>query len=395
MKSKILPYLVLLTLVASLIPVLHAQTFTVIHSFTGGIGGGSPYSGVTIRGTALYGTTPDPCGTVYQLTHSGSNWLFSTLAALPHNCGPWARAVFGPDGHLYGTSYGGGTYYWGTAFKLTPPVGVCKTAACYWTINDLHDFGSGNDGEGPGIGDLIWDQQGNIYGTTVSGGIGAHGTVYELTPSGNGYTESVLYSFSGPDGADPYAGLVFDNKGNLFGTTSIGGSNGSGTVFELIYVVGVGWTEHVLYSFQNASDGQWPQGGLIFDASGNLYGATADGGSNGGGTVFELSPSGDTWTFKLLYSFSGKNWCGPGALTMDGAGNLYGATQCGGIDDNGSVFKLSNTQNDWVYTSLHDFTGADGWLPAGNVSIDTDGTLYGTTYGGGDHGNGTIWMIKP
>ena len=186
----------------------------------------------------------------------------------------------------------------------------------------------------------------------------ACGTVYELTPSGNGYTESVLYSFSGPDGASPYAGLVFDNKGNLFGTTYRGGSNDAGTVFELTYVPGVGWTEHVLYNFQNASDGEYPFGGLIFDSAGNLYGTTIDGGSGGGGTVFELSPSGDTWTFKLLYSFSGQGDCGPGAtLTMDGAGNLYGTTYCDGIYNNGSVFKLSNTQNGWVYTSLHDFTG--------------------------------------
>ncbi len=201
-------------------------------------------------------------------------------------------------------------------------------------------------------------------------------------------------------GANPTAGLVFDNKGNLFGTTVVGGSNGLGTVFELIYVVGVGWTEHVLYSFQDASDGELPFGGLIFDSSGNLYGSSKTDGAGGGGTVFELSPSGDTWIFKLLYSFSGA--LGPIAtLTMDGAGDLYGTRYFGGMYNGGAVFKLSNTQNGWVYTSLHDFTGGiDGGFPGSNVSIDTDGTLYGTASAGGDlngcgDGCGVVWMIKP
>ncbi len=286
--------------------------------------------------------------------------------------------------------------YYGSVFKLTSPVAICKTAACYWTVKDLHDFSSGTDGSAPD-GDLIWDQQGNIYGTTIEGGTTGFGIVYELTPSGNGYTESVLYSFSGPDGAYPIAGLVFDNNGNLFGTTESGGSIGRGNVFELSYVVGIGWTQHVLYSFQNAGDGEEPLGGLIFDSAGNLYGTTLDGGSGGGGTVFELSPFGNTWTFKLLYSFSGGFRCGPGeTLTTDGAGNLYGTTGCGGLYNEGSVFRLSNTEEGWVYTSLHDFTGGtDGALVDSNVSINTDGSLYGTASEGGDYGYGTVWMIKP
>ncbi len=410
MKSKTLFYLILITLLTLFIPAVHAQTFTVLHTFTGELDGGLPFAGVTIRGNALYGTT-NYHGNVCQLTRSGSDWLFSNIAVLP-NSYPGARVVFGPDGHLYGTTYPGGPYYWGTVFKLTPQVKPCWDAACYWKVNDLHDFGSGTDGRWPN-GDLIWDQQGNMYGTTWLGGESggdAFGTVYELTPSGNGYTESVLYSFSGaPDGANPYDGLVFDNQGNLFGTTPYGGTGtgcdydlGCGTVFELTYVVGVGWTEHVLYSFQNGSDGAWPAGALIFDSAGNLYGTASAGGEGGGGTVFELSPSGDTWTFKLLYSFSGppEEYCGPlSALAMDGAGNLYGNTYCGGIYDYGSVFKLSNTENGWVYTSLHDFNfyGTDGGNPVGIVSIDTDGTLYGTTQWGGDYGLGwgTVWMFKP
>ncbi len=399
MKSKTLFYLVVLTLFTSLIPAMHAQTYSVIHSFTGGAGGATPYAGVSIRGSALYGTTGGPkCGTVYQLSHSGSNWSLSTLAALPHNCFPEARVVFGPDGHLYGTSYYGGGNDAGTVFKLTPPVGICQTAACYWTVNDLHDFGSGTDGQNPYLGDLIWDQQGNIYGTTNLGGTSGTGTVYELTPSGNGYTESFLYSFLDiPDGEYPQNSLVFDNNGNLFGTTFRGGANDAGTIFELSYVKDVGWAEQVLYNFQDVNDGQLPVGGLITDAAGNLYGTTLVGGSGGSGTVFELSPSGSTWTFKLLYSFSGNGQCGPAdTLSMNGAGNLYGTTYCAGIYNNGSVFKLSNTETGWVYTSLHDFTGgSDGGSPYSAVTFDTDGALYGTASGGGTFGQGVVWMIKP
>jgi len=415
MKSKTLFYLILIIFLASLIPAMRAQTFSVLHSFTEGPDGTVPDAGVTIRGNALYGTTTGfsqsyNCGAVYQLTRSGSNWLFSTLASFSgtHFCWPLARVVFGPDGHLYGTTQGGGMSGYGTVFKLTPPVGLCKTAACYWTVTELHGFGSGTDGLLPGYGDLTWDQQGNIYGTTSDGGTSRRGTVYELTPSGNGYTESFLYSFSGPDGATPYAGLVFDNKGNLFGTTAYGGTNDEGTVYELSYVPGVGWTEHVIRDFQNASDGAYPIGGLTFDSAGNLYGTTAGGGNGDAGTVFELSPSGDTWIYKVLYRFSGPKYCGSwAALSMDGAGNLYGTTYCGGIYNQGSVFKLSNTQNGWLYTSLHDFTGGTdggGGAPTevwSNVAIDTDGTLYGTTPAGGDmnrcsgYGCGVVWMIKP
>lgn len=211
------------------------------------------------------------------------------------------------------------------------------------------------------------------------------------------------HSFSGRDGSYPWGGLVLDNKGNLFGTTFSGGSNDAGTIFELTYVPGAGWTEHVLYNFQGGSDGDGPAVTLIFDPAGNLYGTTTYGGNGGGGTVFELSPSGDTWTFKLLYSLSGFQYCGPSAtVALDVAGNLYGTFGCGGLYNQGYVFKLSNTQNGWVYSSLYDFTGGDdGKLPQGAVSIDTDGTLYGTASQGANPSNncpfgcGTVWMIKP
>ena len=403
MKSKTLFYLILLTFLLTLTTAMHAQTYSVIHTFTP-LEVGSSYAGVAIRGNALYGTAGyfNGVGVVYQLTRSGPNWLFSKIAVLP-NLYDTNNVVFGPDGHLYGTASTGGAYGGGAVFKLTPQVGPCRDVACYWMVNHLHDFGSGTDGSLVDGETLIWDQQGNMYGTTVYGGTYGLGTVYELTPSGNGYTENVIHSFSGSDGANPYGGLVLDNKGNLFGAASGYGSGGYGAIYELTYVPGVGWTEQILYNFQGADDGYSPYGGLVFDSAGNLYGATGSGGSGGGGTVFELSPSGNTWTFKLLYSFYG-SFGTLRALTMDGAGNLYGTTVYDGIYGRGNVFRLSNTENGWVYTSLYDFTGGtDGADPLSNVAIDTDGTLYGTTARGGDlncsnstgAGCGVVWMIKP
>lgn len=410
MKVKILAYLSLI----SLNPAAHAQTFNVVHAFTG-LNGTTPYSGVTIRSGVLYGTTlctqyPNNCGlgTVYQVSHVGSGWAHTTISLFSAGGQyPSARVGFGRDNHLYGTTAHGGVHGGGLVFNLVPPLSVCKTANCFWTENVLHVFTDNPDGALVGSGDLVWDPTGNIYGTTEFGGTSGLGTVYRMTKSGNNWTESPIYSFRGggygPDGASPHAGVILDSNGNLFGTTFAGGLYGYGTVFELTYNDGIGWTESVLYDFQNLSDGQEPVAGLIRDSAGNLYGATNVGGSGRGGTVFELSPVGDTWTFKLLYSFSGPyQGCGPlASLSMDDSGNLYGTTYCDGTNNLGGVFKLTN-QNGWEYTSLHDFTGGtDGFHPVSNVTIDADGILYGTAADGGDsscnppYGCGTVWMIKP
>jgi uncharacterized repeat protein (TIGR03803 family) len=321
------------------------------------------------------------------------------LSFLSTGFGPAARAVFGPDGHLY-TTAGDLPPNHGVIFDLIPPLSICKVVDCLWTENVIHRFqGAPTDGSSPGSGDLIWDQQGNIYGTTINGGENDLGTVYEVMHSGNQYTESVIYGFSGPDGANPQDGVISDGKGNFFGTTVLGGLYNFGCVFELTYKPGVGWVETVLYSFQNTSDGRQPVGGLVMDTSGNLYGTTETYGGQGAGTAFELSPSGNGWTFTLLYSFPGDrdDLCGPQApLSLDAAGNLYGTTQCSGAQKLGSVFKLTNTGNGWTYTSLHDFAGGgDGEYPFSNVTIDTDGSLYGTTSRGGSQQLGTVWMIKP
>lgn len=407
MKLKTLVYLILITLVASFSPAAHSQTFRVIHTFNG-LNGMWPDSGVTIQAGILYGTTlvtqfGNGPGSVYQMSRIGSTWAYTPILFFTAGGDPSARVVFGPDNRLYGTAQGG-ILGRGLVFSLTPPRSICKTANCFSTEEVLYQFTDNLDGDNPGAGDLIWDAMGNIYGSTVYGRNTA-GTVYQMTKSGNNWTETPIYNFSGgSDGSNPYSGVIFDNNGNLFGTTYQGGVDNRGTVFELTFD-GIGWTEKVLYNFRGPNDGRFPYAGLIRDSAGNLYGAASGGGSGGGGTVFELSPVGDTWTFTVLYSFAGRSQdsiCGPQrSLTMDAAGNLYGTTVCDGSHFQGNVFKLANTANGWVYMSLYDFTGGpDGGFPVSHVTIDTDGILYGTAGLAGDRGCnqqgcGTVWMIKP
>ena len=396
-------YSSLLAVVIFLAPVVHGQTFSVIYSFTRS-DGGDPNAGVTVRAGHLYGTlySGGASGSVYELTSGEFNWFSTPLSFLSGGgFGPEARAVFGPDNHLY-TTAGDLPPNHGVIFYLVPPLSICKTVNCLWTENVIHRFqGTPNDGSIPGSGDLIWDQQGNIYGTTINGGQNDLGTVYEVVHSGNQYTESVIHSFSGPDGAHPYDGIISDGKGNFFGTTVLGGLYNFGSVFELSYSPGVGWVETVLYSFQNTTDGRQPVGGLVMDGSGNLYGTTETGGSGGqgAGTAFELAPSSNGWTFTVLSSFPGSSdsLCGPQApLTLDAAGNLYGTTKCSGFNGLGSIFELAHTANGWTFTSLHDFgAGYEGVYPISNVTIDVDGSLYGTTSEGGLGTLGTVWMIKP
>jgi uncharacterized repeat protein (TIGR03803 family) len=224
--------------------------------------------------------------------------------------------------------------------------------------------------------------------------------VFKLTRTGGSWTESVLYAFTGgADGANPWAGVTLDRLGNLYGTTSAGGgSSNSGTVYELS-PSGSGWTEKILHSFQRPVDGAVPYAGVILDRSGNLYGATQYGAPNNGGTAFELSPSGGSWNFSTLYSFTGTGGGlakGPTAnLLLDSAGSLYGATAGDGAQSFGTVFKLTHGGGGWTYTSLHDFTsGSDGELPRSNLVFDGSGNLYGTAYGGVD-GKGVVFEITP
>src|SRR5271166_258725 len=241
--------------VAVLTPAAQAQTFNVIHTFTGAGDGGSPSAGVTFDKAEknLYGTTyyygTHGYGAVYQLKQKQGKWTVNPLysfAGGKDGAYPQARVIFGPDGSLYGTTDEGGSSNLGTVFKLRPPASACKTALCAWTETELYAFKGSADGAYPGLGDLLFDQGGNIYGTTVNGGSPHNiGVVYELTPSGPSWTESVLYSFSGNDGATPWSNVTFDSAGNLYGTTDVGGLYSSGTAFQLMPSMG-GWTENIL-----------------------------------------------------------------------------------------------------------------------------------------------------
>ena len=398
-----------------------AQTFTVLHTFTGD-DGSSPFAGVTVdRAGNLYGTTKYGgiancdlgCGVLFKLAPQGSGWNFAPLykfAGPSDGKSPIARIVFGPDGRLYGTTLAGGnsTVNGGTVFTLTPPPNVCRTS-CYWVKTTLWSFGQNNgDAHNPGYGDLVFDAAGNIYGTTEEGGTTQPacgpgcGTVFMLSRSQGSWNETLIYRFGDGPGFHPYAGVAFDRNGNLYGTTPYGGSGELGLAYELTSSSG-SWSPTILHNFSLENDGGAPSAGLVPDNAGNLYGATSTGGSGGGGTVFELSPMGLDWNLTVLHSF--ESLAKPFAnLAMDAAGNLYGTTTDGGLFRHGNVFKLTRTGDSWTYTSLYDFTGgSDGGNPFGNVALDAAGNLYGTTEGGGSDagqclvvsGCGVVWQIRP
>ena len=378
-----------------------AQTITVLHNFTEGADGAEPYAGVTVdRAGNLYGTTTTSVngeGTVFKMSHQGSGWVLSTIHAFTQAGDgelPLARVVFGPDGTLYGTTVYGGQGSNGIVFNLRPPATVCKSVSCPWTETVLYNFTGGSDGASPYLGDLIFDAAGNIYGTTILGGAFGLGTVFKLTRSGGGWSESVLHSFTGgDDGAFPQNGVAFDSAGNLYGTATDGGSFDFGTVYELS-PSGSGWTENTIYTFNGVSDNEYPVGSVVIDGHGNLYGTTSPSNSLAAGTVWELTSSGGNWSLTTLQQLIGYE--GPfDTPTLDAAGNVYGT-----FTGNGAVFKLSSSDGGWTYTS-YSFTGDNGQTPIGGVSLDASGNLYGTTAGGGTgHGQncsgcGVVWEITP
>jgi uncharacterized repeat protein (TIGR03803 family) len=326
---------------------------------------------------------------------------------------PMGALIFDTSGNLYGTAFGGGCCSSGdpgTIFKLAP------NANGSWTQSVLYSFTTeGLDGLFV-VSAVIFDQAGNLYGTTVEGGnrsiCGGQGcgVVYKLTPNSDGsWTESVLHSFNGSDGETLVGGLVFDTNGNLYGTAASGGAYGHGVVFKLAPNSDGSWTESAIHDFMGGKDGGYPdRGNLIFDAAGNLYGVTA--GWNGGdsnGTVFELTPNSDgTWTESVLHSFSwGKDGAvAEGTLTFDQAGGLYGATLAGGAYGHGTIFRLTRgSDGTWKKAVLHQFKGGkDGSSPYAGVVFDTAGNLYGTTDDGGvgscrpnGTGCGTVFKLIP
>lgn len=379
----------------------HAQTYNVIYNFPGDTGGATPYAGPTLDAFGnLYGTTylggATGNGSVYRLTFNGSSWVYTTLYSflgVPDGSGPaFGSVAIGSDGRLYGTTESGGVF--GTLWTAQPAA-TCSSTSCLWRDTVLHRFGSGQDGSQP-IGGLVLDAAGNVYGTLNLGGANANGAVFEATRTGLIWNERLLYSFTGgTDAVNPVAGVALDPAGNLYGTTSFGGANGVGAVYQLVKSQ-EGFRESVIYNFQGASDGQNPVGGVILDQAGNLYGTTFDGGDNGGGTVYELMPSRQGWTFTTLYSFSG-GFGGPyNDLTWDANGNLYGITNGDGAFGLGSVFKLTPGNGGWTLTDLHDFAGGnDGASPYGRVAVDSHGNVFGTAAVGGSDNQGVAFEITP
>ena len=318
--------------------------------------------------------------------------------------------VFDAKGNIFGTCLGpqpnGGFVY-----ELSPASGGGWIEKIILPFDSIGDSATGDQPNG-----LTIDSNGNLYGTTSQGGANNTGVVFELSPGAGGvWTETILHNFgpsSGPDGTTPLSGVILDAAGNLYGTTSTGGPNfGDGTAYELSPGAGGVWTETFLHTFTYVdAAGSGPTSRLVFDAKGNLYGMTPASGGADAGAVFKLAPQGaGVWTASILYTFGITNTTDAinpvGALVFDGSGNLYGASNSGGINSEGLVFKLSPISGGgvpWTETLLHQFIsdGTDGVNPVGGVAFDSKGNLYGTTSSGGlykgvfaQFGYGTIYEI--
>jgi uncharacterized repeat protein (TIGR03803 family) len=368
-----------------------APTFSVLYTFTGGTDGGVPYQRdplVLDKNGNLYGTTTlggdlgasqcfgYGCGVVFRISPAGEETVLYSFTGATDGGDPEAGLVQDKEGNLYGTTAGGGASGGGVVFRVQPDGNE--------TV--LYSFPFvGPEGDSPVAG-VVRDQEGNLYGTTPGGGDlscgggGGCGVVFKLDPAGN---ESVLNAFDGADGAAPGARLLRDEKGNLYGDTYSGGNDDCvtgdcGVVFE----VSPTGKEKVLRAF-SGSDGANPLADLVYDQSGNLYGTTFFGGScsqEGCGVVFKLTPTGE---YTLLYDFTGgEDERFPSGLVRDKQGNLYGTTQGGGVSQYGSVFRLDPHGN---LTTLYTFTGGtDGNGPYTGVVQDKEGNLYGMTNAGGN-----------
>jgi uncharacterized repeat protein (TIGR03803 family) len=375
-------------------------TEVVLYSFKGPSHGASPQAGVVRdRAGNLYGTTENGGaggnGVVFRVDPAGRETVLYSFTGGTDGGHPWSGVIGDSAGNLYGTTVNGGPAKLGVVFKLDP--------TGHETV--LYSFTGGTDAENPAVG-VIRDSAGNLYGTTSGGGTAGLGAVYKLDATGH---ETVLYSFTGgADGGNPYAGVIGDGAGNLYGTTYSGGSGtlcgfvaGCGVVYKL----DVTGQETVLYSFTGGADGSSPQAGVIRDSAGNLYGTTLYGGGgnctfgHGCGVVFKLGTTGHE---TVLYSFTGGADGGNpyAGVIGDGGGNLYGTTYSGGITTTdacsptrgcGVVYKVDATGHETV---LYNFTRrADGAFPHAGVIGDGAGNLYGTTANGGQADLGVVYKL--
>lgn len=303
--------------------------------------------------------------------------LLYTFTGGTDGLGPFGGLIGDKAGNLYGATLSGGAGPRGTIFELAPN----------GTETVLHSFAGGpSDGSYPN-GNLIRLVNGDLFGTTSEGGPNRDGIVFEIASDG---TETVLYGFTGgADGARPPAGLTKVGK-NFYGTTNAGGTGGGGTVFE-IAKTNSGYVESTVYAFQGGSDGANPQGGMAADAAGNLYGTTASGGANASGTIFKIAPGGAE---TVLYSFSGSDGGSPDSTPiLDSSGNLYGETFYGGANNYGVVYELTPGGTETV---LYSFSGgSDGAYPQGGLTRNPAGNLYGVTDQGGAAGQGAVFKVAP
>jgi uncharacterized repeat protein (TIGR03803 family) len=367
--------------------------FALLHSFAGGTTDGAySYSSLVLDGAGnLYGTTyvggEHNAGTVFKIKTDGTGFaLLHGFAEGPSDgARPEAGVILDGAGSLYGTTLQGGTSNFGTVFKV-------KIDGTGFVL--LHSFalGASDDGANPAAG-VILDGAGNLYGTTYGGGVSGGGTIFKVRTDGTGFALVHSFAWVASNGAQPYAPLILDGAGNLYGTTAEGSATGGGTVFK-VRTDGTGFA--LLHGFAGGtSDGANVHTGVILDGAGNLYGTTEQGGTTGGGTVFKVKTDGTG--FALLHSFA---WIASGGtypyapLILDVAGNLYGTTETGGASDNGAIFKVK--KDGTGFAVLHDFAGgaSDGARPRAGVILDGAGNLYGTTRLAGAGSRGTVFKVK-
>lgn len=327
-----------------------AGAHTVLYSFTGGADGGEPYKGVTLDAAGnLYGTAvtggsgscEGGCGVVFELTNSDGTWTQNVIHAFTGNdgSGPGSPVSFDRHGNIYGTTPTGGAYNMGTVYRLAPD------GSGGWKFRVIHTFTGGADGGGGSAGRILIDAAGNLYGVCTVGGANGFGTVYEMSAVKGQWELTTLYAFEDqPDGALPYGAVAFDKLGNLYGTTYYAGANDQGTVYKLTRTNGT-WTERVLYNFKGGADGSSPISGLVFDASGNMYGTTSAGGAACDcGVIFKMTRSASgSWSESVVYRFPGSPQAGTAynGLVADSAGNFYGTTVNGGADNDGAVYEFT------------------------------------------------------
>jgi len=326
-----------------------AGAHTVLYDFTGGADGGEPYKGVTLDAEGnLYGTAvtggggscEGGCGVVYKLSNSGGTWNQTVIHTFTGSdgSGPGSPVAIDKNGDVFGTTPTGGANGIGVVYQLREDVGA-------WKFRVIHTFTGGDDGGGGSASRLLIDAAGNLFGVCTVGGANGFGTVFEMSLHQGLWQLTTLYAFKdSPDGALPYGGLIADKAGNFYGTTYYAGANDLGTVYQLTKINGA-WTERVLYSFQGGSDGGSPISTLVADAAGNLYGTTSEGGAAacGCGTIFKMSrDSTGKWSETVAYRFPGTPQPGfaYNGLVADPSGIFYGATVHGGSGNDGAIYKF-------------------------------------------------------